>query len=70
MIKMNRQYILGNRWVICDICDFGYRFSQMRKGISGSQKGYDVCPDCFDPEHERDTYVVPHRTEGILEEVS
>lgn len=66
---MDRRYVLGNRWVVCDDCGFGYRFSQMRKGVSGLQKGLNICPDCFDPEHERDTYVVPKRTTGILEEV-
>ena len=66
---MDRRYELGNRWVDCDICDFGYRFSQMRKGVSGSQKGLNVCPTCYDIRHENEDYVVPVRTEGILEEV-
>lgn len=42
-------YIPGDRLYRCDICGFGYRFSQMRKGVAELQKGFDVCPDCFDP---------------------
>ena len=69
MIKMDRRYEAGNRWVLCDICDFGYRFSRMKKGVSGSQKGLTVCPDCYDEKHPNEDFVVPTRTEGILEEV-
>ena len=69
MKKMDRRYVLGDRWVLCDICDFGYRFSEMRKGVSGKQKGLNVCPVCFDEPHPRDTVKVRHRVEGILEDV-
>ncbi len=41
-------YIPGDRKYDCDVCGFTWRFSQMRKGVAGSQKGLDVCPDCFD----------------------
>ncbi len=41
-------YIPGDRKYDCDVCGFTYRFSDMRKGVSGSQKGFDVCLDCFD----------------------
>jgi hypothetical protein len=69
MKKMDRRYIPGDRWVECDLCGFGYRFSQMRKGVSGKQKGFNICPVCFDEKHPNEDYVVPVRTEGILEKV-
>lgn len=47
-------YIKGDRPVTCDICGYDYRFSQMRKGITGSQKGLNVCPPDFDPIHPND----------------
>jgi hypothetical protein len=48
------KYIPGDRKVDCDVCDFTWRFSQMRKGIAEGQKGLEVCPDCFDPIHPRE----------------
>lgn len=48
------RYIPGNRLVKCDVCGFDYRFSDMRRGVSGSQKGFIVCPPDFDPIHPRD----------------
>ena len=67
--KQDYRYELGNRWVLCDVCGFGYRFSEMRKGVSGTQKGFSICPECFDPKHENEDFKVPVRTEGILEQV-
>ncbi len=56
MVSMNQKIILGDRWVECDDCGFGYRFSQMRKGVQGGQKGLDICPSCFDPVHPEDAW--------------
>jgi len=48
-------YIPGDRIIDCDICGFTYRYSQMRRGVSGSQNGLVVCPKDYDHIHERDT---------------
>jgi hypothetical protein len=61
-------YISGDRLVECNICGLDYRFSRMRKGVMGSQKGLEVCPYCFDgihPNEERVTF----RPEEKLEEI-
>lgn len=50
----SNKYIKGEMLVTCDVCGFDYRLSQMRKGVAGSQKGLNVCPKDFDPEHPRD----------------
>jgi len=64
----SRVYIPGDRLVECDICGFGYRRSEMRKGIFGTQKGRNVCPRDFDEKHPNDDKV-GHRTEGKLEKI-
>lgn len=69
MHKMNRIYKPGDRWVECDVCGFGYRFSRMRLGVAGRQKGLAVCPVCFDPIHPFDAYEPTIRKEGVLEKV-
>lgn len=46
-----KHYIKGDRIINCDGCGFTYRFSQMRKGVSGTQKGFIFCPECYDPLH-------------------
>ena len=51
MPYIHGRYVPGDRPVLCDICGFAYAFSEMRKGIFGKQKGFVVCPDCFDPVH-------------------
>ncbi len=61
-------YIPGDRLVECDICGFTKRRSQLRKGVSSGQKGYYVCPDCFDGKHPLDENV-KGRSEGKLEEI-
>lgn len=61
-------YIAGDRKVTCDVCGWTYRFSQMRKGVMGTQKGFDICPSCFDGVHPRKT-APAYRPEGILPEV-
>jgi hypothetical protein len=66
MIKMNRQYIPGDRWVRCDECSFGYRYSQIRKGVSLRQKGFHVCPDCFDTRHPNTDWRLSPKQEGRL----
>ena len=48
------KYIPGNRKYNCDICGFTYRFKELRKGVAEGQKGYAVCPTCFDPVHPRE----------------
>lgn len=53
----SRTYIPGDRLMICDVCGFPYRFSEMRKGVSGKQKGLTVGPACFDPVHPHDRKV-------------
>ena len=63
---MDRRYIPGDRWVRCDECGFGYRYSQIRKGVSLRQKGYHVCPDCFDPRHPNTDWRLPPKKEGVL----
>jgi hypothetical protein len=50
-MPFSKTYISGDRLMDCDICGFTYRFSQMRKGVSKSQKGFVVGPICFDPVH-------------------
>ncbi len=65
----SEHYIPGNRLVICDICGFEYRFSQMRKGVSGKQKGLNVGPVCFDPKHLNEDFVLKPKVEGILREI-
>lgn len=69
MKRMNWKVALGDRWVTCDVCDFGYRFSQMRRGVTGTQKGLIVCPDCFDIENPSEKFVYKNTTEGKLEDV-
>ncbi len=50
-MRVSNHYIKGDRLVDCDICGFTYRFSQMRKGVSGKEKGFNVCPECYSPLH-------------------
>lgn len=50
-MNVSKHYIKGDRLVDCDICGFTFRFSQMRIGVSGKQKGLVIGPDCFDPIH-------------------
>jgi hypothetical protein len=64
----SRQYIPGDRLVVCDICGFEYRFSQMRKGVMGNQKGLNIGPDCWDNIHPRETKPKT-RKEGVLPEI-
>ena len=64
-----RTFIPGDRLVECDGCGFGYRRSQMRKGVSGTQKRLNMCPKCWDPPHPNDERV-PHRREGALTEIN
>ena len=47
-------YKPGDRKVQCAVCGFVYRLSEMRTGVAGTQKGYAVCPTCFDPIHPLD----------------
>lgn len=47
----SKVYKKGDRLVDCDICGFTYRFSEMRLGVSGKQKGLEVCPICYDSLH-------------------
>jgi len=60
-------YIPGDRKVDCDICGFTWRASQMRRGVSGAQKGLLVCPPDFDEEHPLDHKPRPRREEGPVE---
>ncbi len=60
-------YIPGDRLVKCDICGYTYRYSQMRKGISEGQKGFNVCPKDFDPKHQRETTPKLRPTEKLPE---
>lgn len=64
----NKGYIAGDRKVTCDVCGWTYRFSQMRKGAMGNQRGLDVCPICWDVPHPREV-AVKYRAEGVLPEV-
>lgn len=57
-----------NRLVECAVCGQTWRFSDMRKGVMGKQKGLDVCPRDFDPVHPNEREV-PYRKEGDLDEV-
>jgi len=54
MVYHSGIYKPGDRKVQCAVCGFVYRLSEMREGISGKQKGYAVCPTCFDPIHPLD----------------
>ena len=65
-MKSRSGYIPGNRWQICDICGFEYRFSEMRPGVD-RQKGYKVCPDCYDPPEVKFKYKrKPEKTREIV----
>ena len=66
MHKMDRRYIPGDRWVRCDECGFGYRLSQIQKGVSLRQKGHHVCPDCFDYRHPNTDWRLQPKQEGKL----
>ena len=66
MQRMNRIYIPGDRWVRCDECGFGYRYSQIRKGVSLRQKGLAICPECFDTRQPNTDWRLPPRQEGRL----
>lgn len=61
-MSVSTAYIPGDRKVECEICRFTWRFSQMRRGVSGSQKGLLVGPDCFDPVHSAD---IPHKLRKV-----
>jgi len=50
-VPYTEAYIPGDRKVDCDICGFTWRASQMRRGVSGNQKGLIVCPRDFDELH-------------------
>ena len=65
---IDRVFIPGDRIVDCDECGMTYRFSEMRKGVAGNQKGLAICPDCFDEVHPHE-HPVPHREEGRLREI-
>jgi len=54
MVFQSKIYKKRDRWVECDVCGFDYRFSVMRKGVSGTQKGFNVCPVDFDEPHPLD----------------
>jgi hypothetical protein len=66
MVKMDRRYIPGDRWVRCSECGFGYRYSQMRKGVSLGQKNQYVCPKCFDVRHPNTDWRPPNRPDKGL----
>ena len=66
MQRMNQKVILGDRWVRCDECGFGYRYSQIKAGVSLSQRGYHVCPTCFDDRHPHTDWKNKPRKEGKL----
>ena len=63
---MDRRYIPGDRWVRCDECGFGYRYSQIKEGVSLRQKGLGICPDCFDYRHPNTDWRLPPKQEGKL----
>lgn len=63
-----RVFIPGDRLVSCDVCGFTYRRSEMRRGVTGTQKGLIVCPPDFDAVHPNEARV-PFRAEGKLVEV-
>jgi len=67
-VSHSQVYIPGNRIVECDVCGLTYRFSEMRRGIFGTQKGLIVCPFDFDGVHPNDARV-PNKIEGTLKEV-
>jgi len=53
-MKNQKVYKPGDRLVTCDVCDFDYRFSEMRRGVALGQKGLVVCPECYDAPHPHD----------------
>ena len=53
MSKYGR-YIPGDRYVICADCGVAYRLNEMQEGVAGKQKGFSICPSCFDPTHPLD----------------
>ena len=56
-------YIPGNRLVKCDVCDWTWRYSDMRLGVADGQKGLVVCPRDFDPVHPLDNKPKPRKHE-------
>jgi len=69
MARMTNRYIPGDRWVECDVCGFAYRFSEMRKGVAGKQKGLSVCPTDYDTVHPNEGWKLPFKPEGKLKKV-
>lgn len=49
--RAENTYISGDRLVDCQICGFTWRRSNMRIGVSITQKGFIVCPDDYDEVH-------------------
>ncbi len=47
-------YKPNDRKYNCDICGYTWRFSDIKRGVADGQRGYGVCPDCFDPVHPRE----------------
>lgn len=44
-------YIAGDNWLVCDVCGFDYRKSQMRKRWDGAM----VCHKDYESRHPQDT---------------
>ena len=65
---MDRRYIPGNRWIWCDECGFGCRLHDIKHGVSLRQKGFAVCPDCFDVRHPNTDWILPPKQEGKLKD--
>lgn len=53
MRKSNDTYVAGQYNVICDVCGWKYKSSELRPGI-GRQKGLRVCAADWDEPHPQD----------------
>lgn len=56
-----QRYIPGDYWMICDVCGFQYRRSQMRKRWDGAW----VCPKDYERRHPQDSVKVRKERAGV-----
>ena len=68
-MPMLRGYKPYDRKVECQVCGQKWRFSDMHRGVFGSQKGLEVCPKCLDPVHPSEAPIRSRPEEGKLDKV-
>lgn len=62
-------FIKGDPWILCETCGGQERFSVMRKGVSIKQKGFNVCPLCYDLPNKSDKPKFSNRSEHTIYKV-